>query len=1241
MSFTVLGDLNVGRNLTVASTVNLQTPTAGDNSTNLATTAFVTSAISNKIGSGSGGATFTASGAITAGAPVALNSDGTVSQVVQLTYSTTPGSPVVFNSAVKMYYYNDSLYIGNSQVLLAYSDNNQLGYLILGTVSGSSINWQSPVLFSTLSGINSLGLVYTGSQIVILYNDMSNSQSGTAIICSVSGTTLTLGSPVIFNQGTTQFVTGCWDTADSKLVVAYKDANTGYGYAKVGTISGTGNAATLSFGSAVVFSSSSSATTYGVDICWDSTDSKAIIAYCGNSGYVTVGTVSGTSISFGSPVIFNSSATNAAYISYTTGSSIVVFYNQGNTTTYLVAGTVSGNSVSFGTAISIVSYASQASLTWNNSAIIVSYIQATGNQYSYSVAATISGNTLTKGTTVQFLSSPLSSGLITSCWDSTDSKLIIASIQDVSSFIAYTAVATVSGTTITYGNNLAIKSTGSIGCVSSCYDSVDSKVVIAYSDSGNSNYGTVIVGTVSGTSISFGAPVVFSNAATGNGWQSINVISTLSSTIAITYSSTNNSYSGMCIIGTVSGNSVSFGTAVVYANSTTYGSVNFSPLVYDSIDNKIIIAYGSSGGTGYTQAIVGTISGSSVSFGTSVAIISGPSNFGCITYIGTSQVIVSYSNVNSPNQGYSAVGTISGMSISFGTAVVFNSSLSYWISTVWDSVDSKVIISYSNNNNYGIAVVGTVSGTSISFGAAVTFNSANTQYLSSTYDPYDNQVCIYYQTSNNSGNAVIGSVSGTSISFTDTFSVAGTTNISYSSVCYDSTDKQFVFSYNDTSNTRGAVVVAPNLGGIGAPVIVSSSQTAGQYLSICYDPIDNKVVVTYVQHSNSYYYVMVGTVVGSNITFGTPVLVATGVGTDYYSSTVYVGGSSVVLAYGNSASPSVGYAVAGTISGSSITLGSAVSYSSGARAINSTACYIGNNTIVISYIGTSNYGYAVVGTVSGTSLSFGTPVQFYNNTTSFVSMCWDPVDAKILIAYQNISNYCLVILGTVSGNSISFTGNTACYSATCSYISICYTTNSTVVVAYQDNTYYGQAVVGTVSGNSVSFGASTYFVGTALAAYISICYDPVDAKVIIVSSYKSAYYGAVVVGTISGTTITFNSPTIVNSQNTQLISTCWDSVSSQLLFIYFQYSSPYYAYVQLYTVSSSNAANLIGVSTQSVGNGASVPVTLYDGVNSNQSGLTPGATYYVSNSGAVSTTQSSYVLGKAISSTSLLVKCGM
>ena len=42
---------------------------------------------------------------------------------------------------------------------------------------------------------------------------------------------------------------------------------------------------------------------------------------------------------------------------------------------------------------------------------------------------------------------------------------------------------------------------------SAIFDSTNNKVIIAYQDNTNSSYGTAVVGTVSGTSISFGTPV--------------------------------------------------------------------------------------------------------------------------------------------------------------------------------------------------------------------------------------------------------------------------------------------------------------------------------------------------------------------------------------------------------------------------------------------------------------------------------------------------------------------------------------------------------------------------------------------------------------------------------------------------------------------------------------------------------------------------------------------------------------
>ena len=120
--------------------------------------------------------------------------------------------------------------------------------------------------------------------------------------------------------------------------------------------------------------------------------------------------------------------------------------------------------------------------------------------------------------------------------------------------------------------------------ISIAYDANAQKVVIAYQDSGNSSYGTAIVGTVSGTSISFGTPVVFESAQT-------NYISIAydanSQKVVIAYQDNTNSSYGTAVVGTVSGTSISFGTPVVFESATTV----YSSIAYDSTNQKIVGVY--------------------------------------------------------------------------------------------------------------------------------------------------------------------------------------------------------------------------------------------------------------------------------------------------------------------------------------------------------------------------------------------------------------------------------------------------------------------------------------------------------------------------------------------------------------------------------------------------------------------------------------------------------------------------
>ena len=346
--------------------------------------------------------------------------------------------------------------------------------------------------------------------------------------------------------------------------------------------------------------------------------------------------------------------------------------------------------------------------------------------------------------------------------------------------------------------------------VSCCFDSNSNKIVIVYMDNDNSDYGTAIVGTVSGTSISFGTAVVFESA-------SVAYISccfdTNANKVVIAYQDSGNSNYGTAIVGTVSGTSISFGTAVVFEFASTYEI----SCCFDSNLNKVVIAYRDFGNSSYGTAIVGTVSGTSISFGTAVVFESAYTHFtSCCFDSNLNKVVIAYADNGNSNCGTAIVGTVSGTSISFGTAVVFESTGCYYIACCFDNNSNKVVIACRDigNSSYGTAIVGAVSGTSISFGTAVVFETATTNFISCCFDSYNNKVIISYQDNGNSnyGTTIAGTVSGTSISF-GTAVVFESAISYYVSCCFDSNLNKAVIAYRDGGNSSyGTAIVLDDVG---------------------------------------------------------------------------------------------------------------------------------------------------------------------------------------------------------------------------------------------------------------------------------------------------------------------------------------------------------------------------------------------------------------------------------------------
>jgi len=801
------------------------------------------------------------------------------------------------------------------------------------------------------------------------------------------------------------------------------------------------------------------------------------------------------------------------------------------------------------------------------------------------------------------------------------------------------------------------------------YDSNSNKVVIAWIDGiGGTAYGKAIVGTVSGSTISFGSAVTFASAETK--WTDITFDSN-SNKIVIVYEDTGNSSNGTAIVGTVSGTSISFGSEVVFNAAST----DHIACTFDSSNNKVVIAYRDIGNSNYGTAIVGTVSGTSISFGSEAVFNNSGNTFQIGIGFDTSnnKAVIGFRDANNSNYGTAIVGTVSGTSISFGSKTVFESGTTNYSKPIFDSSNNKMVIVYTDgsNSDSGTAIVGTVSGTSISFGTAVVF-LANAKYIGATFDSTNNKIVVGFGDTADSekGKFVVGTVSGTSISFTSEITFEDTLDLEsiYNGAAFDSSTGKVVFVYEDyTGSSRSASAVVLDSGGTnitsenyigmsrgvvaqtgsaasaGTPVVWEAADT--QSISATFDSSSNKVVVAYMDNGNSSRgtYV-VGTVSGTAISFGSPAVYTTGQ-PNPVSATFDSNSNKVVFCYKDGANSNQGTAIVGTVSGTSITFGSPVIFEAAHTDTISAIFDSNSNKIVISYrdIDNSYYGTAIVGTVSGTSISFGTAVVFESATIQTNVATFDSNSNKVVIGFRDggDSNKTKAIVGTVSGTSISFgsavlVSNRTAFGYGSGHTVTFDSSNNKVVFAYNDtsDSYKGYAIVGTVSGTSISFGSEVNFEADA-TWNVSAVFDSNSNKVNI--AYRdggNSDYGTMAIGTVSGTSISFATPVVYETAKAEDQSAVFDSSNNRVVVSYKDNGNSNHGTSSVFKNDDS------GVARGEVAGGGNASVDVIGSVSDNQIGLTAGQQYFVQNDGTISTTADSpsVLAGTAISATELVVK---
>lgn len=398
----------------------------------------------------------------------------------------------------------------------------------------------------------------------------------------------------------------------------------------------------------------------------------------------------------------------------------------------------------------------------------------------------------------------------------------------------------ISGYTISGSTSTTLSTTATGNNQAACYDSVNQKVVAVYQDS-STLYLNVKVGTLSGGVMTWGTAVVPDSISAPSTGCSIVYDAASGKVVLFAYSST---FGKLAYVGTVSGTTITFGSRVVIDSNTTSGGIG---AVYDSTNQKIAVFFQNAT---TAQAVVGTVSGTTISFGTIAT-------FGTFLPVANTpyraafdasqgKIVVAIPR-NPPAELYAYVATISGTSISVGSGAFVHSGNTFsWPSydVAYDASAQRIVIGVGTNSTSSVnyaAYVATISGTSISFASGVNFiniTGSETGYtLRLVYDSVAQRTVFITTKGTGLGAQTLyfnnGSISGTTITFqyATTANVApfGADNGPYVGVVFEPIDnKTVVLSLNTSGSTAQTFIVT-------LTAVVSTNLTSENFIGFSSD----------------------------------------------------------------------------------------------------------------------------------------------------------------------------------------------------------------------------------------------------------------------------------------------------------------------------------------------------------------------------------------------------------------------
>lgn len=331
----------------------------------------------------------------------------------------------------------------------------------------------------------------------------------------------------------------------------------------------------------------------------------------------------------------------------------IVCYQKTAGYAYARVGTVSGSSIAWGTESSAFENATSAYITSckvDTDKVIALYNESDNSKLRM-IVLTISGDSISNGTPVDFTTNRNS---VSNSVTLLEANKVLVCAKKGGTTEGHSKIVTISATVPTPYPDAATDGTvfnAAATAYISCSALSATSAIVAYQDGGNSNYGTAQVLSISDTTITPGTEYVFNSAGTDR----ISVITHTTNKAIISFRNTTTAYVGKSIIATNTAGALGYGTP--YSFITGGGaSIDAVSSAYMGNGYFLLSYVEGAASDGYSQ--LGKVnSDDSISFETykKINTYTGASNSIC--YLGNQKSAICYSDAGNSSYGTAVVNT--------------------------------------------------------------------------------------------------------------------------------------------------------------------------------------------------------------------------------------------------------------------------------------------------------------------------------------------------------------------------------------------------------------------------------------------------------------------------------------------------------------------------------------------------------------------------------------------------------